>query len=108
MRVEPELNQTVFITSTIFPLLGYRCVNCKTSFDVCSSCETRLSSAAGGTDAVRHYDGRHSFAVFKRLVDLDLLRSLVDDVQEEGDWQVGSRGTANGSSGRAMVEFLLV
>lgn len=42
-----------------------RCANCKRSFDICSSCEQ---------EAIRVHEPNHSFALFKRYVDLDLFK----------------------------------
>ncbi|CAO1638461.1 unnamed protein product [Sympodiomycopsis kandeliae] len=69
-----------------------RCVNCKHSFDICQACEH---------ESMTVHELNHTFAVFKRHVDLDLFKSLVDHVDD------AFANTTYGP-GRAMVPFLLV
>ncbi|CAO1616823.1 unnamed protein product [Parajaminaea phylloscopi] len=67
-----------------------RCIHCSSSFDVCSGCEER---------AMEVHDPQHSFACFKRSVDLDLFKSLVDHLDGGADGSVPAVGPVIAASG---------
>ncbi|PWN25775.1 hypothetical protein BDZ90DRAFT_261979 [Jaminaea rosea] len=81
-----------------------RCTSCVSSYDVCQDCARR------GIAFEQHHRS-HAFAVFKRSVDLDLFRSLVDHAArleigaEAGD---GEAGGGESWPGQAMLPFPLV
>jgi hypothetical protein len=66
----------------------YRCCHCTASFDLCDTCEPKIS-----------HDPSHSFAVFKQPVDLDLFKSCVDH-QDAGEGLIGAS--------RPMLSFSLL
>lgn len=78
-----NLDERTYVSSLVHPNIfcdvcfnvveGFwmRCTSCPVSYDVCQDCATRGA-------VYEQHDRSHAFAVFKRAVDLDLFRSLVD------------------------------